>query len=196
MKRFIAVIVAVCSLTSMAGAGECGWRQKLKEKREQKAGTVAETIGAGIGMGASTGLSAGWVRYYRPHYEMQNIWDSVGYGALGGLGLGVGAAVLGRNGTGFQYLNDIDAVAGAGGTAGFFWGIVSALFTGDSERVGSGLAWGQLGGTVLGIGFASTKAVMGKYTAVEKKEEVRYRFELREDSAARPYVVMAFRSRF
>lgn len=138
-------------------------------EKEAPVAPFVVTVVHGTALGAYTGLAAGWVRYADRH-EMQNVWESVGYGALGGLGAGTAAAIIGKEGAGNMALNDIDAVSGFGGGMGFIWGVVSALFTGDSRRIADGMAWGQLAGVVTGIGVAGYKAATHRY-AVEREEK-------------------------
>jgi hypothetical protein len=168
IKKSIAVCMAVCFFGHAAFAYDTG---KGGSEQLTPAAQFVGTTFHGIGLGASIGLAAGWVRYADQH-EMQNVWESVGYGALAGLGVGLGAAVLGKeSGRGDRALSDIDTAASFGGGAGFLAGTVSALFTGESPRIADGIAWGQLAGCVLGLGAVGYKAATGKYEEEELQEQ-------------------------
>lgn len=168
IKKSIAVLMAACYFGQVAFAYDT---QKAGDGQLTPAAQFVGTTFHGIGLGASVGLAAGWVRYADLH-EMQDVWESVGYGALAGLGVGLGAAALGaENGRGNRALSDIDAAVGFGGGVGFFTGIVSALFTGESPRIADGLAWGQLAGCVLGMCAVGYKAATGKYAEEELQEQ-------------------------
>jgi hypothetical protein len=168
LRRWIAVFAVVCYLWTAAFGQEPSDCPKAAEPSP-----AAEFIGTtvhGTALGAYLGLSAGWVRYADRH-EMQNVWESAGYGALAGLGAGLTAAIVGKNGTGELVLADIDRASGVGGSFGFLWGITGALFTGDSRRIANGLAWGNLAGCVLGLGIAGYKIATEKYPSADTSDK-------------------------
>jgi len=191
LRRILAIFIVLCGLTNIAAGQE---ENDVKEKDAASVSTFVGTTFYGVGVGASQGLSAGWVRYADRH-EMQNVWESVGYGALGGVGLGLTAAVLGNDGSGMKVLKDLDTAGSLGGGFGFVWGIVSALFTGDSRRIASSIAWGNLGGFVLGLGVAGYKMAKHKY-ADEDENEINYSVRLFESSTGNDCPMVKVEKRF
>jgi len=197
LKKFISVIVTFCLFSASVMAAPQGplFGEGQERRKEKRPATFIETAVHGVGLGASVGLAAGWVRYYPHKYELQNMWNSVGYGAVAGLGVGLAAASFGPNGTGDQVLTDIERGSAFGGSLGFLAGVVSALFTGDSEQLGSGIAWGQLGGVVLGSGFAIFKIATHRYTA-EPKTDTKTSVRFYKDSASHSYPGLCFETKF
>jgi len=193
MKNCGSIMVALCFLVTTSWAGE---GHDAEQKSDIAVPPFVDTVVHGTAMGAFTGLAAGWVRYADLH-EMQNVWESVGYGALGGLSLGFTAAVLGPDGKGSRILGDIERSSGVGGGVGFMWGIVSALFTGDSRRIASSMAWGHLAGCVAGFGLAGYKIAAKKYDNDEEQTPgAEYSLDIMEDSAALPCAIARVTKRF
>jgi hypothetical protein len=190
MIKIVALTVSLCLLAGTAPAAE------QENAADNGPATFVGTVFHGVGMGAYTGLAWGWVRY-ADHGQMQEFWESAGYGALAGLGVGLGAAIAGPDGTGDLVLTDIEQGAGLGSGVGFFWGIVSALFTGDSSRVGDGLAWGQLAGVAVGMGYAGFRIARGGYSdqpGGSRDDTAIQCFFVPDGGRAAPYVCM--RKRF
>jgi hypothetical protein len=177
MRQFGIVILCCCLVAGTLPAQEA---PALDEKTERIV-TATATVFHGIGMGASTGLCAGWVRYADRH-EMQQVWESVGYGALGGVALGTGAALAGAAGE--DALNDIDRGSALGGGIGFAWGVVAALFTGESPRIADGMAWGNLAGITAGMCYAGIRSLRHGYPREEEAPKKNYSVSVMRDSAA------------
>ncbi len=90
------------------------------------------------------------------------------YGAIGGtvLGLGIGLYEISRSrsGTGAVVLRDMKLGSLMGMTIGLFSGFISYSTSDDWDDVGMGVAWGNLGGILLGgvLGFIEAPRVLNE----------------------------------
>jgi len=111
----------------------------------------------GMKLGAMIGLGAGYIQYV-DGAKAKTIALDTAYGALAGTGVGLALGVydasLGKKGYGAIVLRDMYLCGELGAAVGAICGTISALNNSKWENLGTGTAWGFIGGSVIGIGVA------------------------------------------
>lgn len=125
----------------------------------------------GCFVGMLAGLSTGYLaivdRDDSDEEDLKTGLRHLGYGAIGGtvLGLAVGSYELTQDytGTGAVVLRDMQSGALMGGIMGLAGGLISYGSSNNSDDIGRGAAWGNLGGILLGgvYGFIEAPRVLG-----------------------------------
>jgi hypothetical protein len=159
IKTIVLFTCLVCAVPVSAGQ----WSFIIEREYVPADISLAGSLWHGLRLGTVTGLSAGWVRYSGEH-ETPGIWSSTGWGALAGIGLTAAADLFDKRVTVNNILSDTGYGGRIGGSAGFLWGAVTALVSGESERIGDGTAWGFLGGATLGLLYSGYQAATGHYS--------------------------------
>lgn len=124
----------------------------------------------GCYIGILAGLSTGYLNILdRDDSDKENcktLLRHVGYGAIGGtfVGLGIGTYELTQEytGTGAVVLRDMQLGSLLGILVGFAAGLISYSESDDWDDVGRGVAWGNMGGILLGgiYGFIEAPRVL------------------------------------
>lgn len=167
IRKLAVITVAAAFLSQSAFAFDL--RSIFQREQVPQTVSLLYTLWHGLRIGTATGFSAGWARY-APENDMNNVWKSAGYGALGGTVFGLGAELLGRPAEGNEILADTGFGGGIGATAGTLVGTIAALLQQKSELVGEDAAWGQLAGASLGFLYGTYRVAAGKYSGQTMEE--------------------------
>lgn len=164
-NKIFALFACFCLFAGAASASDWG----ILIEREEVSPTISlpASLWHGVRVGAVTGLTAGWVRY-SGDFATQDVWNSAGFGALAGAGLSLSAELFRKRVMFNEVLSDTGYGGRIGASAGFLWGAATALVSGESERVGSSTAWGQLAGAAIGLIYGSYRAASGHYADEER----------------------------
>lgn len=146
-------------------------------------------------IGTYSGLSVGWLRY-TGNNQTQDVWDGVGYGALIGTGVGIAASSMHWKENGDYVLSSINEAEAWGGCFGFILGSISALGNHDSKNIGTGIAWGCIIGTVVGVGAAGYEIAANKYAGNSKSKNTNCAIETRKDSGGNSFAFVMLSQQF
>ena len=113
----------------------------------------------GMTLGATIGLSFGYIQYAdAADPKIKTVALDTAYGALAGTGVGLALGMFdasrGKKGYGAIILRDMRLCGKLGAAVGSIFGVVSALKNDNWENLGTGAAWGYIGGSVVGLGIS------------------------------------------
>ena len=185
------VISILCAFTIFMGAPSACMAEFFGDAPEGEVSVFSYGM-RGLTLGMLCGLSGGYLRYKDEDDNTKDILMSVGYGSLVGSGVGLicGFTDLarGEKGYGAVILRDMHLGGGFGLLVGTIWGGVNAIKSEEWGDLGDGVAWGYLGGALLGLGIGIIEAP--KVVAYNPNNNVRYKIALRRDSKNNTFPVI------
>lgn len=138
----------------------------------------------GLCIGAITGASAGYIRYSDDN-DSSSIGRSTAYGALIGAGLGLVAGIsdiYGSKSCGDLLIKDMNIGGEFGAAIGLIWGGIDALNKNETKNLGKSVAWGYLGGIILGAGVAIYQSTDGCSDRAQSCSKVKQKVAFIQDS--------------
>lgn len=126
---------------------------------------------------------------------MQSVWESAGYGALIGTGMGFLVSRIEGDGDDNRILSLIDETGVWGVFFGFMFGSIRAIGTSDSKNIGNGIAIGYIVGTALGIGGAGYETIASEYVQ-NSKSNAHYNINTAKDSRGNSFAMLMLQQQF